>query len=100
MTGRLEHLERRRHALSSEIARERLVLAGAAQRLQPRLQKIDRVREDLRFFRERYAYLLIPVGLLALLNPQRTLKLALGAWSLWRTFDHARVQSHEPLTRS
>lgn len=100
MTDRLELLAQHRERLRAEIAVEREYLARAAQRLQPPLRKLDQVREDLRFFRERYLYLLIPVGLLIVLNPHRTLKLALGALSLWRTFQRAQGAPEERLAQT
>jgi hypothetical protein len=89
MTDRLDTLARQRADLSAEIAQQRTGLAHAAQRLHRPLQRIDRAREDFQFFRERYVYLLLPVALLAVLNPGRSLRLLLGAWTLWRTFDRA-----------
>ena len=47
----------------------------------------------MHFFRERYLSLLLPVALLAVLNPGRTLRLALGAVTLWRTVTQARLQA-------
>jgi hypothetical protein len=100
MSDRLEALARRRVRISAEIARHRHEVAEVAQRLQPPLRRIERVREDLRFFRERYVYLLIPVALLVVLNPGRTLKLALGAFSLWQNFQRAPGDRNERLAHA
>lgn len=85
MNERLDGLEQHRAALSAEIAEHRLQIARAAQQLHGPLQRVDRFREDVRFVRQHYLYLLLPVALLAVLNPGRTLRLVLGAVTLWRT---------------
>ncbi len=82
---RLEALAQKRAALSAEIAEHRVELGHVAERLQEPLHKVERVRDQLRVARERYAFLLLPVAVLALLKPRATLKLALAAWSLWRS---------------
>jgi hypothetical protein len=84
MTDRLETLAQERNALSSEIALHRVELALAAQRMRRPLQSVDRIRENVRFVRTHYSLLLVPVVLLAVMNPRRTLKLLLGALSTWR----------------
>lgn len=86
MNERLAGLEQHRAALSAEIAEHRLQIARAAQRLHGPLQRVDRLREEVRYAREHYLFLLLPVALLAILNPGRTLRLVAGAVSLWRTF--------------
>jgi hypothetical protein len=96
MNTRLDTLAEQRAVLSAEIAEHRVQIARAAQRLHGPLQKVDRIREDVHFFRERYLYLLLPVALLAVLNPGRTLRLALGAVTLWRTVTQARLQTLAP----
>jgi len=93
MNTRLESLAEQRAVLSAEIAEHRVQIAQAAQKLHRPLQKVDQIREDVQFFRERYVYLLLPVALLAVLNPRRTLKLVLGAATLWRTISQARLQA-------
>ena len=81
---RLEHLAHQRAALSADLAAQRVQIAHAAQRLHRPLQKVDRLREDLHVLRTHYAWLLLPVALLAVLNPARTVKLAVGAITLGR----------------
>ena len=83
--NRLENLAQRRAALSAEIAEHRVELAHATERLQEPLQKVERIRDGLRVARERYAFLLLPVAVLALLKPRATLKLLLSGWTLWRS---------------
>lgn len=90
MSDKLDTLQAHRDLLSAEIALHRLEIARAAQALHKPLRKVDRIREDVRFFRERYLFLLLPVAVLVALNPVRTLKLVAGAVSLWRAFDRAR----------
>lgn len=85
MNANLDTLAEQRAVLSAEIAEHRVRIARAAQRLHAPLRRVDRIREDLHFFRERYIYLLLPVALLAVLNPGRTLRLVLGAVTLLRT---------------
>lgn len=89
MNGRLETLAHQRAALSAELAQHRVQIAHAAQRLHRPLQRVDRFREELHVFRQHYLWLLLPVGLLAALNPGRTLRLAIGALSLWRSLSAA-----------
>lgn len=96
MNTRLDALAEQRAVLSAEIAEHRVQIARAAQRLHRPLQRVDRIREDVRFFRERYVYLLLPVALLAVLNPRRTLRLVLGAMTLWRTLAQARAMGPPP----
>lgn len=86
---RLDTLAQRRAALSSEIAEHRVQLAAANDRLQAPLQRVQRLPAELREMRRRYAFLLLPVAVLALLNPRPTLRLALGAWTLWRSVSQA-----------
>lgn len=93
MNHSLDTLAEQRAVLSAEIAEHRVQIAQAAQKLHRPLQKVDQLREDVRFFRERYVYLLLPAALLAVLNPGRTLKLVLGAVTLWRTIRQARLQA-------
>jgi hypothetical protein len=93
---RLESLARERHALSSEIALQRVELALAAQRLRKPLARVDRLREDVRFVRSNYGLLLIPVVLLAVMNPRRTMKLLLGALSVWRAVHLSLEETHGP----
>ena len=83
--ARLDTLAQRRAALSAEIAEHRIELAEVGHRLAEPLHKVGRVRDGLRVAREKYLFLLLPVAVLALLNPARTLKLGLAAWSLWRS---------------
>lgn len=90
MSHKLDVLAQQRAVLSAEIAEHRVQVARAAQRLHGPLQRVDRLRADVHFFKERYVYLLLPVALLAVLNPGRTLRLALGAMTLWRTLSAAR----------
>jgi hypothetical protein len=97
---RLEELAQQRACISAEIAQERAALAGVAHDLQRPLQRIQRVRNDVQFFRERYVYLLLPVALLAVLNPGRTLRVALTAWSAWSAFSRARGNREERLTQA
>lgn len=89
MNERLADLELRRTALSAEIAGHRLQIARAAQRLHRPLQRVDRLREEVRYVRQHYLYLLLPVALLAVLNPGRTVRLVAGAVALWRTVSRA-----------
>lgn len=89
MNERLDTLAHQRAALSAELAEQRVEIAHAAQRLHRPLQKVDRIREELHVIRKHYAWLLLPVALLAVLNPRRTLRLALGAVTLGRTVMHA-----------
>lgn len=96
MTTSLETLAQQRAVLSAEIAEHRVQIARAAQKLHGPLQKVDQFRADVRFFRERYLYLLLPVALLAALNPRRTLKLALAAMTVWRTITQARLPALGP----
>jgi hypothetical protein len=84
MSDRLDTLAAERTALTSEIALHRVELALAAQKLRKPLRRVDKIREDVHFVRQNYSLLLIPVALLAIMNPQRTLKLLLGALSAWR----------------
>jgi hypothetical protein len=91
MSQKLDSLAAQRAVLSAEIAEHRVQIARAAQRLHAPLRRVDRIREDVHFFRERYVYLLLPVALLAVLNPRRTLKLVLGAVTLLRTIAAARA---------
>lgn len=100
MTDRLETLAQQRAVLSAEIAQHRVEIARAAQRLHRPLRRVDRIREDVHFFRERYAYLLLPVALLAILNPHRSLRLVLGAWTLWRTFQRAQGPRDQRLAQT
>lgn len=83
--NRLETLAQRRAALSAEIAEQRVELGHVTDKLQEPLQKVGKIRDNLRVARERYAFLLLPVAVLALLKPRATLKLALAAWSVWRS---------------
>jgi len=96
MNPRLQALAEQRAVLSAEIAEHRVEIARAAQRLHRPLRQVDRFREDVQFFRERYLYLLLPVALLAALNPRRTLKLLLGAVTLWRTVRQVRLEALGP----
>lgn len=89
MSEELERLARQREALSADLALQRIEIARAARRLEPPLRRVERLRDDVRFFRERYVYLLLPVAVLAVLNPGTTLRLALGAWSAWSAFSRA-----------
>ena len=89
MNGRLETLAHQRAALSVELAQHRVQIAHAAQRLHRPLQRVDRIRAELHVLRQHYAWLLLPVALLAVLNPQRTLRLLLGAATLWRSLSAA-----------
>lgn len=98
--NRLDELALQRAGLSAEIAQERLELAEVAHDLQRPLQKVERIRQDVRLFRERYAYLLLPVALLAILNPGRTLRVALTAWTAWTAFARARGTPDERLTQA
>lgn len=95
--SRLDALAQRRQTLSADLARQRAAIALAAQRLQPPLRRVERLRQDVRFFRERYVYLLLPVAVLAVLNPGRTLRLLLGAWTLWSRFDRGTEPPAERL---
>jgi hypothetical protein len=89
LSERLADLEQHRAALSAEIAEHRVQIARAAQRLHGPLQRVDRIREEVRFARQHYLFLLLPVALLAILNPGRTLRLAAGALTAWRAFSRA-----------
>ena len=89
MSGKLDALAQRRDALSSEIALHRVELALAAQRLRPPLRRIDELRQTLRDLRTHYSLLLVPVVLLAVLNPRPALKLALAALAAWRAFEQS-----------
>jgi hypothetical protein len=89
--ARLEALAQQRAALSAEIAEHRVQIARAAQRLHGPLRRVDRLREEVHVLREHYAWLLLPVAVLALLNPVRTLKVVAGALGVWRTFNQARL---------
>lgn len=100
MTDRLEALAHERAALSAELAQQRQAIARAARRLQPPLRRVDRLRADLRFFRQRYAYLLLPVVLLAVLNPGPTLRLLAGASTLWLAFARAQGPPEERLAHA
>lgn len=82
---RLETLAQRRAALSAELAEHRGDLTLATERLQAPLDQVGRIRDNLRVARQRYAFLLLPVAVLALLNPRPTLRLLLGAWTLYRS---------------
>lgn len=83
--SRLDTLAQRRAALSAEIAEHRVELGHVTERLQEPLHKVGRIRDSLRVARDRYAFLLLPVAVLALLKPRATLKLALSAWTVWRS---------------
>lgn len=96
MNERLAGLEQHRAALSAEIAEHRLQIARAAQRLHAPLQRVDRLREEVRYAREHYLFLLLPVALLAVLNPGRTLRLVAGAVSLWRGVSAALDAQQQP----
>lgn len=100
MNERLESLARQREALSADLALHRAEIAQAARRLEPPLRRVERLREDVRFFRQRYLYLLLPLAVLAALNPGTTLRLALGAWSLWSTFARGEGPAEERLARA
>lgn len=89
MNEELERLARQREILSADLALQRIEIAQAARHLAPPLRRVERLREDVRLFRERYVYLLLPVAVLAALNPGATLRLALGAWSAWSAFSRA-----------
>lgn len=89
MNERLADLEQHRAALSAEIAEHRVQIARAAQRLHGPLQRVDRIREEVRFVRQNYLFLLLPVALLAVLNPGRAVRLAAGALAAWRAVSRA-----------
>ncbi|HUR41978.1 MAG TPA: YqjK family protein [Verrucomicrobiae bacterium] len=92
---RLDTLAQRRAALSAEIAEQRVHLADANERIQVPLQRVQRLPGELRELRRRYGFLLLPLAVLALLNPRPTLRLALGAWTLWRSV----ARPHDPGAR-
>lgn len=85
MSGRLDQLARDRQMLADEIGRSRHELTRAARRVGPPLHRLQRLGRDARHLRDNYGLLLLPVVLLAVLNPGRTLRLAMLAWSAWRS---------------
>lgn len=83
MSTRLDSLAQERRALVDEIGRSRHELSRAAQRVGPPLRRLEKLQRDARYIRQNYGLLLLPVALLVILNPGRTLRLALTAWTAW-----------------
>lgn len=69
-------------------------MALAARGLRPPLRRIAQLRRNLRACRERHAWLLLPLAVLAALHPGPTLRLLAGAWTVASAL--ARLPAPEP----
>ena len=85
MNARREALWRRRTELVHEsmVLRERLAVHGQA--LTPALLWGDRVRDGVRWLRERPWVPVVAVALLAARRPRKVWRWGTRAWGVWRT---------------